>query len=253
MTVLRAVVVEDEPLARAYLRELLAEDERLELVGEAADGRSAVEAIDRLAPDLVFLDVQMPELSGLEVLERARHRPRVVFTTAHDRYAVTAFELEALDYLVKPFGRERFRATLDRICRQLDPSAAAPGSGLGSTEPERVAQALGEGPLVRFFARVGSRIEPVPIRDVVRFEAEGDYVRAHLDSASHLLHVGLGELARRLDPATFLRVHRSHVVNLDRVARMEEHDERRLALVFSDDSRVVASRSGSALLRTMIR
>jgi len=253
MTALRVVVAEDEPLARSYLRELLADDERIELVGEAVDGPGAVEAIDRLAPDLVFLDVKMPELSGLEVLERVRHRPRVVFTTAHDRYAVTAFELEALDYLVKPFGRERFQAALDRVWRQLDAPSAAAGSGLGPTEPERLARALSDGPLVRFFARVGARIEPVPIRDVVRFEAEGDYVRAHLASASHLLHVGLGELARRLDPATFLRVHRSHVVNLDAVARMEEHDDRRLALVLADGSRVVASRSGSALLRTMIR
>jgi two-component system LytT family response regulator len=129
---IRALIAEDEPLARRHLKELLADVTWLECVGEAADGRAAVELIDSAEPDLVFLDIEMPELSGLQVLERITHRPAVIFTTAYDRYAVSAFELEALDYILKPFGRERLHTALERVPRTVrcrgSSSATADGS-----------------------------------------------------------------------------------------------------------------------------
>ncbi len=238
-TRVRAVIAEDEELARTSLRRLVSEVEWVELVGEVGDGNAAVETIDRVRPDLVFLDVMLPELTGLEVLQRIQHQPMVVFTTAYERFAVTAFELEALDYLVKPFGSRRFHETMERVRRRLE------------RVPNRV-QDLPPGPLERLFARVGSRIVPVPVREVSHFQAEGDYVRAFAGGASHLLYVTLSQLEERLQ-LPFLRIHRSHMINVDSVQRVERHDERRYVVFLKDGSRIIASRSGTVALKRMMR
>lgn len=242
-TRVRAVIAEDEELARAALRGLVSEVDWVELVGEAADGNAAVETIDRLRPDLVFLDVMLPELTGLEVLQRIQHQPLVVFTTAYERFAVTAFELEALDYLVKPFGSRRFHETMDRVRRRLE---------VAGVTPKHAPSSLPAGPLERLFARVGSRIVPVPVREVSHFQAEGDYVRAFANGASHLLYVTLAQLEERLQ-LPFLRIHRSHMINVDSVQRVERHDERRYVVFLKDGSRIVASRSGTVALKRMMR
>lgn len=242
----RVLIVEDEPLARRTLRELIAEASWLELVGEAADGLTAVERVDALRPDLVFLDVQLPELSGLGVLERIRHRPAVVFTTAFDRYAVAAFELEAVDYLVKPFGRSRFAAMLERVRRRL--AGGEPGPAV-----ERARDALAGQPLRRLFARRGDRVIPIATARIVRIEAEGDYVAVHCGAdRPFLLSVSLADLEDRLDPERFERVHRSHLVNLDHVREMRSFDDRRLAIRLGDGSEVIASRTGSQRLRARL-
>ncbi len=245
MKKIRALIVEDEPHPRRALRELVLAVDWLELVGEAADGRQAVERIDELQPDLLFLDVQLPELSGIEVLERVEHQPAVVFTTAFDRYAVAAFELEAIDYLIKPFGRKRFHATLDRVRRRLgDPQRLPPPR-------ERIRVALRGGPLRRVFARKGNRIVPLPIGQVTRIEACDDYTEVHCRGETFLLDLRLQDLERRLDPDRFIRVHRSHVINLDHVKQMKPHGDRRLEIYLIDGSMVIASRSGSQKLREM--
>ncbi len=236
----RGLIAEDEPLARRTLRELAGEVEWLEIVGEAEDGREALRMINKLEPDLVFLDVQMPELSGLEVLERVEHVPAVVFTTAFDKYAVAAFEFEAVDYLVKPFGRKRFRETLERVHRRLHPSDQA--------ALEAGADRSGAS-LRRLFARRGNTIVPFAVDSVIRFEAGQSYVAAHTGSGKFLLGISLTDLEQRLDPERFRRVHRAHIVNLDYVAAIEPYDDRRVAVRMSDGSAVVASRSGSQALR----
>ncbi len=240
---LSAVIVEDEPLARDSLRELVDEIDWLEAIGEVADGEAAIRFIDENKPDVVFLDVELPELSGLQVLERIRHRPRVVFTTAYDRYAVSAFEFEAVDYLVKPFGRRRFRETLDRLRRRIEHD----GATAHSYEGERAA--LGEPWLKRLYARTGTRIVPIAVDGIMRFEASDHYVEAFCADGSHLLDLTLGDLEARLDPDRFCRVHRSHIVNLDYVAEMRRYDVRRLTIRMKDGSEVVASRKGSKELR----
>lgn len=238
-----AVIVEDEPLARESLRELVDETGWIEGVGEASDGEAAIRMIDEKEPDVVFLDVELPELTGLQVLERIGHRPRVVFTTAYDRYAVTAFEFEALDYLVKPFGRRRFRETLERLRRRIDEDGLrAPGyrgerAALGGRFPRRL------------FSRAGDRIVPVPVDSIIRLEAADDYVEAFCPEGSYLLDLTLAELEAKLDPDRFCRVHRSHIINLDQVAEMRRYDVRRLTLRMKDGSEVVASRSGSKALK----
>lgn len=240
----RAVIVEDEPHARENLRGFAAGVEWLTVVGEAADGASAVALIDREEPDLAFLDVCLPELSGLEVLERIRHQPAVVFTTAHDRFALAAFEIGALDYLLKPFGRQRFETMLGRVRQRLE-QRAAPAA-------ERAKAAFGT-PLRRLFARTRDGIVPIDVRTIRRIEASGDYVEVHGEAGRHLLHTTLGELAARLDPETFCQIHRSHVVNLDAVEVLVPFDARRLLVRLRDGTEIVASRTASERLREMVR
>ena len=248
---LTALIADDEALARRSLRALVAEVPWLTVVGEAADGLEAVRLLDAEAPDLVFLDIQMPELTGLGVLERTTHDPAVVFTTAYDAYAVTAFELGALDYLLKPFGRERFLAAVERAERLLRRPAEAPAVR------ERARWALSAGapdaaPLTRLFVQQRDRIVPVRVEHVTRFEAQDDYVAVHAGRAPMLLHLPLSELERRLDPERFFRVHRSHLVNLDHVRALLPYDATRLLVELADGARVVASRSGSRALRRLL-
>ena len=243
---MRALIVEDEPLARRALRGFVEEVEWLECVGEVADGASAVRAIDELRPELVFLDVRMPVLDGLEVLRRILHTPEVVFTTAFDRYAVAAFELGALDYLVKPFGQKRFQQALERVrARTHAPAGVPPASA-------RARDALEGAPLQRLFTRQGGQILPVVLTSVVRVEARGDYVAIHHPAGTSLMHITLSELETRLDPERFVRVHRSHVVNLDHVATIRRGDDRRFSVVLGDGTEIVASRAGSQRLRARL-
>ena len=241
----RALIVEDEAPARQNLREYLADVPWVTVVGEAPDGGEALRLLDALEPDLVFLDVRLPELSGLEVARRMRHSPEIVFTTAYDRFAIAAFELGAIDYLVKPFGRERFATTLARLRTRLSPAAVS--------DRERAKAALQPGPLSRIFARQGDRIVPIDAASIVRIQAQGDYAEIHAAEGVFLIHVSLTELVARLDPSAFLQVHRSHIVNLAAVAHLRPHDERRLAITLRDGSVVLASRAASEELRRQAR
>ena len=215
------------------------------MVAEAVDGRSALTLADELQPDLIFLDVRLPELTGLEVARRIRHPAEIIFTTAYDRFAVAAFEIGALDYLVKPFGRERLAAAVARVRTRLGQTAIDAG--------ERVRSSLSEGPLTRLFARQGDRIVPIAADAIRRIQAQGDYAEVHAGEGVFLLHVTLAELAARLDPARFLQVHRSHIVNLDAVRHLRPHDDRRLAITLQDGTVVVASRAASEQLRHLAR
>ncbi|HEX4682099.1 MAG TPA: LytTR family DNA-binding domain-containing protein [Gemmatimonadaceae bacterium] len=242
----RALVVEDEPIARAQLRDLLAGVDWIEWIGEAADGASAVTTIDELKPDLVFLDIEMPEASGLEVLRRIRHDPGIVFTTAYDKFAVAAFELEAIDYLLKPFGRDRLLAALERVRRSL-------GDGSGEAVAHRAKAAMdqlaGTEPMIRIFVRDHGRILPIAVADIERLEADDDYVAVHTRGRRFLVYLGMNEFEARLDPQRFLRIHRSHIVNLDHVAAMNPYDRTRLEIQMKDGTRLTASRVRSRELR----
>jgi len=241
----RCIVVDDEPLARLRLRDQILDVPWLECVGEAADGTAAIRVIDSLRPEIVFLDIELPGLSGLEVLGRVRHRPAVIFTTAFDRYAVAAFELSAVDYLLKPFGRARFEAAIDRVRQGLD--VADPGRGV-----ERARQALSSSErLQRLFVRERGKIVPIALHVIERFEAQDDYVLVHVAGRRHLVHVTLSDLERRLDPECFLRVHRSHIVNVDHVAELVRGTDGRLEVRMRDGTGLLASRVRSRALRRL--
>jgi two-component system, LytTR family, response regulator len=257
---LRAVIVEDEPIARRQLRDLLADVDWIDCVGEAADGLTAVSLIDELAPDLVFLDIEMPELNGLGVLGRIAHEPAVVFTTAYDKFAVAAFELDAVDYLLKPFGRDRFRAALERVRRSLSAAANgnhADGGGrddvpLAARAREAIDHLAGSAPrqpLTRIFVRDRGRIVPVAVSDIERLDADDDYVAVHSRGRRFLVYLGMAEFEARLPAERFVRIHRSHIVNLDFVAALEPYDATRLEVRMADGTRIVASRTRSRELR----
>jgi two-component system LytT family response regulator len=245
----RALIAEDELPARAALRDFTASVDWLEVIGEAADGASAVRMIDKLRPDLVFLDVQMPVLSGLQVLKLIRHQPFVVFTTAFDDYALAAFEFGALDYLLKPFGIDRFLKSLDRVKRHSDAVKNADDVPALGARAASAIESMRSEPLARFFVRdARGRAVPIQVENVVRLTAADDYVEIHANGKSYLMNITLNDFERRLDPVRFRRVHRSHIVNLDHAESIEPYD-RRLLVRLSDGSEVVTSRDGARVLK----
>jgi two-component system LytT family response regulator len=239
-----AFVVDDEPIARAGLKAMLGAFDWIEVVGEAGDGESAVKGIQALDPRLVFLDVQMPGLLGTEVMRRLDRKPFVIFTTAYSGHAVLAFELGAVDYLLKPFGPKRLAAAMDRVKSLLGESAPADAV-------ERLQGALGDGPISRLFVRVGGTLVPVPVDRISHLEADGDYVIVKADGARHVLHVSLASLESKLDPQRFTRVHRAHIVNLDQVKAFRRDNRGNLEAELADGSRVPVSRARAQAIRSL--
>ncbi|HEY6137084.1 MAG TPA: LytTR family DNA-binding domain-containing protein [Thermoanaerobaculia bacterium] len=238
---MRVVIADDEPLARRTLREHLRAVDSVDVVEECGDGLATIRAVDLLQPDLLFLDIRMPGASGIAVAEQIVHRPYIIFTTAYDRYAVTAFEIGALDYLLKPFGRERVHAVLARARTAIEhgmPAIAARASVLTASKP-----------LSHVFVKERGRMLAVPLDRVERLEACDDYVALYVESRRHLLHARLQDLVARLEPSRFVRVHRSHVVNLGFVTAVEPRDGSRLTIVLSSGARVPASRAGAAQIK----
>jgi two-component system LytT family response regulator len=242
----RTFIVDDEPIARAGLRAMLGAIDWVDVIGEAADGESAVSAINTRRPELIFLDVQMPGLIGTEVLRRLEGSPFVIFTTAFSEHAVTAFELGAVDYLLKPFGPSRLAAAMERVR-----SAIGEPSTVGASE--RLSGALAGGPISRLFVRVGGTLVPLPVERVSRFEADGDYVVAHSESARHVLHLSLSRLESRLDSRRFVRVHRTHIVNLDHVRAFKRDASGNLEAELLDGARVPVSRARAQEIRSLGR
>jgi len=240
-----ALIVDDEPVARTGMRHMLAEVEWIECIGEAANGPAAIEAIDTLKPELVFLDIQMPGALGTEVLQRVTHRPLVVFTTAYAQHAVTAFELGALDYLLKPFGEERLRATLERV--------RAVFGEPGVSALDRFSEAMGRAPISRLFVRNGRAIVPLAVADIAWFEAVGDYIAAHAGAAQYVLHLSLNHLETRLDPQCFARIHRAHIVNLNHVAAFRREPGGQLIAQLTDGTQLAVSRAKAQNLRALAR
>lgn len=217
---IRTLIVDDEPLGRERVRTLLARDEEIEVVGESGDGKKAITAIERLKPDLVFLDVQMPEVDGFGVLEAisGEQVPAIVFVTAFDKYAVQAFEVHALDYLLKSFDPERFEATLKRAKEAIRRSREGALNDRLAGLIEDL-EAKKERP-TRLVIRAAGRITFLRVDEIDWIEAADNYVRVHVGKEAHLVRETLQALEKRLDQGKFLRIHRSHVVNLERIREL---------------------------------
>lgn len=248
---LTTFVVDDEPLARRRLATLIADVPWAAQLGEASDGATAVEAIERQRPDAVFLDIQMPELCGLEVVERLRtlqQPPVVIFTTAYDHYAVAAFELEAIDFLLKPFSARRFLTALQRArqARTRDSAGALDRARNLLARPQAA-------PLDRIFVREVNTVVPVPLYEVERIEAQDDYVLVHTSRRNYLISLRIGDLENRLPNPPFIRVHRSHIVNLDHVERMTGLDGARFEVSMRNGAVVPVSRARSQEIRRLSR
>lgn len=218
---IRTLIVDDEPLGRERIRALLARDREIEVVEECPDGRRAVAAIERSRPDLVFLDVQMPEMNGFAVLEAIAgdRMPVIIFVTAYDRYAVQAFEVHALDYLLKSFDRDRFEAALKRAKEEIHRSKTGVLNErlVGLLEDLQAKQKR----LTRLVVKSGGRIVFLRVDEIDWVEAADNYVRIHAGRESHLIRETLQSLEGRLNPDKFLRIHRSTLVNLDRIRELQ--------------------------------
>jgi len=239
---IRALVVDDEPLARQRIRRLLERDPEVETVGDCGDGSAAVAAIAEHAPDLVFLDVQMPGLDGFAVLERlpAGRTPLVVFVTAYDQYALRAFEVSAVDYLLKPFDRRRFAKALQRAKARL---AAEADNGLGQRTLALLEELRARSShLDRLVVKAGGRAFFLKTEEIDWIEAEGKYVRLHVGRESHLLREPISTLEAQLDPRRFLRIHRSTIVNIDRIRELQPWFHNEVRVILRDGTELMLSR-----------
>ena len=238
------LIADDEPLARRTLREHLLSLGWAGPIHEARDGKTAIAVANEQRPDLVFLDIVMPGATGLEVLEQLDYEPKVIFTTAFDQYAVTAFELGALDYLLKPFGRDRLERVVRRAQAALD-GTAAPLLPRARESLQRTRT------LSRIFVRDGNRIVPISLASLERVQGADDYVTIFTATKEYLVSIRLSDLEGRLSGANFLRIHRSHLINLEYVASIEPYDTARVRVVMKSGARIVASRTGSKRLRDL--
>jgi two-component system, LytTR family, response regulator len=237
---LRAVIVDDEELARLFLREMLGVHPEVEVVAECSNGFEAVKTIGETHPDLLFLDVQMPKLNGFEVLELIEPGPAVIFVTAYDQYAMQAFDAHAVDYLLKPFSAERFEVALGRARSRL-------GERRLPTEAARAARVPGQFPR-RIVVKDGPRVHIIPIEKLDYVEAQDDYVALHSEGKTYLKQQPIAELEGLLDAARFVRIHRSSIVNLERIARIEPYGKESRIAILTDGARLPISRSGYARL-----
>lgn len=234
------MIVDDEELARGLLREMLKAHPEIEIAAECGNGFEAVKAIGESKPDLVFLDVQMPKLDGFEVLELIDPGPVVIFVTAYDQYAMRAFDAQAADYLLKPFSAERFERALERARGRVGQA--------GETGAELAAAARGPERPQRIVVRDGPRIHVIPIDRLDYVEAQDDYVALHAGGKSYLKQQPIAQVEAMLDPARFVRIHRSAIVNLERVARIEPYGKDSRVAILGDGTRLAVSRSGYARL-----
>ena len=239
---IRVLIADDEPLARERLRMLLEPEDWLETVEEVGDGLAAIAAIQKLRPDLVFLDVQMPGATGFEVIEAigAEKMPFVVFVTAYDKYALKAFDVHAIDYLLKPFDKERFQSGLARARQQIERRS----SGELERRLLELVQDLkpASARIDRFVIKAGGRVFFVRAEEIDWIEAAGNYVKLHVGNEAHLFRETMNALEARLNPDIFYRIHRSHIVNIERVRELQPWFNGEYVVFLKDGTRLTLSR-----------
>jgi two-component system LytT family response regulator len=249
---LTVLIVDDEPLAREGLKRLVSSDADVDAVREARHGREAVLSIREMKPDLVLLDVQMPRMDGFGVIDAvgADRMPEIIFVTAHDQYAIRAFEISAVDYLLKPVTEARFRTAFDRAKRRL-------GAAAGDHSARQILDALDaianpSRHLERLAVREGEKTVLVPVEDVEWIEALQNYVRLHAGPATHVLHVPIGTLESALDPARFVRIHRSHIVSIQRIRRLWSYSHGQYMVELASGQRLQSGRTYGDTLRRLL-
>lgn len=247
---MRIIIVDDEMLARGVVREYLAEHPDVEVVAECANGFEAVKAITELAPDLVFLDIQMPKLDGFEVAELAGNKTRYIFATAFDQYAIKAFDFHALDYLLKPFSQQRFDQALAHARASLAAGGGAGDVAVANMVKEAVAR---QRPLGRVLIRDGAKVHVITCDKIEVIEAQDDYVQIRSEGRNYLKNQRMAELEEQLDGEQFMRIHRSWIVNIACVDRIEQATRDSYVAVLRDGSKVPVSRSGYQKIRTVLQ
>jgi two-component system LytT family response regulator len=240
-----ALIVDDEELARQVLRELLQTHPEIQILAECANGFEAVKAVAEHRPDLILLDVQMPRLSGFDVLELIEQDLAVIFVTAYDQYAMRAFEVHAVDYLLKPVGRERFEAALEQAKSRIGKKVpSAPELAAAARPPQQY--------LERLVVRDGTRLTLISVGKLDYVEAQDDYVALASQGAKHLKQQTIASVEAGLDPARFVRIHRSYIVNFERVVRIEPYGKDSRLAILADGTRLPVSRTGYARLKSLL-
>jgi two-component system LytT family response regulator len=246
MSRLSVVIVDDEELARGLLREYLSARPDVEIVAECSNGFEAVKAVAEKKPDLLFLDIQMPKLDGFEVLELIGTDLPVIFVTAYDQYALRAFEVHAVDYLLKPFSAERLDEALGRVRERLERKESPAYAGL-------IAETKGRSrPLERVVVRDGSRVHVIPVGNIDYVEAQDDYVCFKSGGKDYLKQETLADLEELLDPERFIRVHRSYILNIERLVKLELYAKDSRVAILTDGTKIPVSRSGYARLKDLL-
>lgn len=242
----KIIIIDDEPLARSVVREYLQQHPQLEIIQECGDGFEGVKAIQQHQPDLIFLDIQMPKITGFEMLELLDQPPAVIFTTAFDEFAIRAFESHAVDYLLKPFNQERFDKAIAKWSEQ---KAATP-----EKNPMDILEsaALSPSQRQRIVVRNGSKIKIISIHDVWYLEAADDYVKIHTQEGYFLKNKTMSHFEQSLDPALFVRSHRSYIVNVQQITRIDPYEKDNHVAVLRSGSKVPVSRSGYAKLKEVL-
>ena len=247
-TQLKALIIDDEEPARVLIRSYLDSFPDIQIVGECTNGFEGLKAIQSEKPDLVFLDIQMPKISGFEMLELLDEYPQVIFSTAFDEYAIKAFEFNAVDYLLKPYSRERFGQSVIKAVERIN-QKAGPVPGLakiaGGTLPDGMY-------LDRIVVKTGQKIKVIAIDQVEYIEAEDDYVMVYTGDGRYLKQMTMGYLEEHLDPAEFLRVHRSHIVRITQIVQLEPYDKETKVLVMKSGKKLHTSKAGMKRLREVL-
>ncbi|MGE3802043.1 MAG: LytR/AlgR family response regulator transcription factor [Candidatus Kapaibacterium sp.] len=245
---IRVVIVDDEQPARAIIKEYLADYSTVKIVGEANSGRQGLEIINGENPDLIFLDIQMPGLTGFELLASLTTQPAVIFCTAYDQYAIEAFEVNAVDYLLKPFSRERFRQALSRVLEK--------GKSFQTEEQVsaliRIWQEREKREKKRFFVESKNRIIPIEVDDILWIEATGDYSQLHTSTASYLCNERLGEIEKKLDRSSFIRIHRSTIIAIKALHSLTPDGDGGYTAHLKEGKKLRVSRSYSRQLKEMM-
>ncbi|MFA6128986.1 MAG: LytTR family transcriptional regulator DNA-binding domain-containing protein [Bacteroidales bacterium] len=247
-TKLKALIIDDEEPARVLIRSYLDSFPDIQVTGECANGFEGLKAIQSDKPDLVFLDIQMPKISGFELLELLDDFPQVIFSTAFDEYAIKAFEYNAVDYLLKPYSRERFSQAVTKAIERINKkSGPAPGLSkiAGGTLPEGIY-------LDRIVVKTGQKIKVVAIDQVEYLEAEDDYVMIYTGDGRYLKQMTMGYFEEHLDPAEFIRVHRSHIVKIAQIVQLEPYDKETKVLVMKSGKKIHTSKAGMKRLREVL-
>ncbi len=243
---IKALIIDDEPLACDLVEEYLQAFEQIEVVGRCHDGFQGMKAISEHQPDLVFLDIQMPKINGFEMLELLDDPPAVIFATAFDDYAIKAFEANAVDYLLKPFSQERFKKAVEKFLEQ--PVTA-------KEKAQEINEKISpvQGPQNRVVIKDGSKIRIIPIKEVIRLEADGDYVKIHTEQGKFMKKKTLSHFEEHLSPDNFVRVHRSHLVNVGHITRIDPYEKNNHVALLKNGERISVSRGGYQKLKELLQ
>ncbi|NQU34478.1 MAG: response regulator transcription factor [Bacteroidetes bacterium] len=255
MNKLRTVIIEDEAPARDLVKAYIKTNENIELVGECQDGFTGVKTIMETKPDLIFLDIQMPKLTGFEMIELLDEVPEIIFTTAYDQFAIKAFELSAVDYLMKPFSRDRFNEAVNKVLARLE-------SRVESAEKIRITNKNIENftnlkresieQIERLFVKTGTKIDVVPVDTIIKIEAQDDYVEIYTADKKYLKNDTMNYLEKVLPQKTFTRVHRSHIINLNQINKIEKYGKESYVVILKDGSTVNVSKSRIKELKSQL-